>query len=134
MVNIISQIEQTFILFGVYLFKTLFFFLHDVHQSLMVSIIHYAVFIIGFYYFIFADPKSKYRIWFFAFVVFSMLCYFAFNRCILTQIELSISPKKNKVHDITEYFFGCETVGNRSSKMVLSAMAVITGIILLHDS
>lgn len=134
MVNIIQQVEQSFILLGVLLFKTLFFFLEDIYQSLMVSFVHYAIFIVGFYYFIYANPKSRYRRLFFAFVVFSMLCYFAFNRCILTQIELSLSPEQNKIQETIANVFGEQTVGNRSSKMVLTAMSIITGIILLHDS
>jgi hypothetical protein len=131
--TIIEQIEQSFILLGVVIFKVLFFFLEDVHQSLMVSFIHYTVFIIGFYYFIFTNPKSKYRLYFFAFVLFSMLCYFMFNRCILTQVEFFICPKQNKIQETIGHFFGEQTEGNVSSKMVLTAMTIITGIILLHD-
>ena len=134
MVNIIQQVEQSFILLGVFLFKTLFFFLEDIHQSLMVSFVHYAVFIVGFYYFIYANPKSRYRRWFFAFVMFSMVCYFLFNRCILTQVELSLCPKQNKIQETVANVFGDQSVGNRSSKVVLTAMAIVTGIILLHDS
>jgi hypothetical protein len=134
MVNIIQQVEQSFILLGVFLFKTLFFFLEDIHQSLIVSFVHYAVFIVGFYYFIYANPKSKYRRWFFAFVVFSMVCYFVFNRCILTQIEISLCPEQNKIQETVANVFGEQSVGNRSSKVVLTTMAIITGIILLHDS
>jgi hypothetical protein len=133
MVNIVQQIEQSFILLGVILFKTIFFFLEDLHQSFMVSFLHYAIFIVGFYYFIFADRKSTYRSWFFAFVVFSMVCYFLFNRCILTQIEFFICPQQNKIQETMSYFFGDQTIGNLSSKLVLTSMAIVTGIILLHD-
>jgi hypothetical protein len=133
MANIIQQIEQSFILFGVLLFKTIFFFLEDVYQSLMVSFIHYAVFMIGFYYFIISNPKSKYRIYFFVFVLFSMLCYFIFNRCVLTQVEFFICPKQNKIQQTIAQFFGEQMEGNLSSKMVLTAMTIVTGIILFHD-
>jgi hypothetical protein len=134
MVNIIQQIEQSFVLLGLFLFRTIFFFLGDLQQSFMVSFLHYTVFIVGFYYFIYANPKSRYRILFFAFVLFSMICYFVFNRCILTQIELSICPEKNKIQQTMEHFFGKQTEGNLSSKMVLTAMTVVTGMIILHDS
>jgi hypothetical protein len=63
-----------------------------------------------------------------------MICYFVFNRCILTQIELSICPEKNKIQQTMEHFFGKQTEGNLSSKMVLTAMTVVTGMIILHDS
>ena len=134
MINIIQQIEQSFVLLGLFLFRTIFFFLGDLQQSFMVSFLHYTVFIVGFYYFIYANPKSRYRILFFAFVLFSMICYFVFNRCILTQIELSICPEKNKIQQTMEHFFGKQTEGNLSSKMVLTAMTVVTGMIILHDS
>jgi hypothetical protein len=134
MINIIQQIEQSFVLLGLFLFKTIFFFLGDLQQSFMVSFLHYTVFIVGFYYFIYANPKSRYRILFFAFVFFSMICYFVFNKCILTQVELSICPEKNKIQQTMEHFFGKKTEGNLSSKMVLTAMTVITGMIILHDS
>jgi hypothetical protein len=133
MTNIIQQIEQCFILFGVFLFKTIFFFLDDVYQSLLVSFVHYTVFIIGFYYFIISNPKSNYRIYFFAFVLFSMACYFAFNRCVLTQVEFFICPTNNKIQQTIAHFFGEQLEGNLSSKLVLTAMTIVTGIMIVHD-
>ena len=133
MTTIIQQIEQLFVILGVVFFKTIFFFLQDSHQSFLVSFFHYAVFIVGFYFFIYANPKGLYRKVFFLFVVFSMICYYLFDRCILTQVETIISKEKNSIQQTMEFFFGGEMEGNLSSKMVLTAMAIILGMILLHD-
>jgi glucan phosphoethanolaminetransferase (alkaline phosphatase superfamily) len=133
MTTILEKIENSFIMFGVFLMRTFFFFLDDAQQSLLTSFFHYAIFIVGFYFFIYASPKSWYRIFFFVFIVFSASCYFAFDKCIITHVELSLSEEKNKIQETMETFFGSQVEGNLSSKVILTALAIISGMILWHD-
>jgi thiol:disulfide interchange protein len=131
MIDVISWMEQMLITIGLLLFRTIFFFLEDSYQSFMVSIVHYAIFIIGFYYFMYhSNPRSTYRIVFFLFVLGSTICYYLFNKCILTQIEMSLSKDQNAIQKTMEYYFGNKIEGNESSKIVLSSLTLLTGLLL----
>jgi len=78
------------------IFRTSLFFLEPSYQSLFVSILHYAIFILGFYFLFFhSKPKSLYRWLFFIFTLIAMIFYFIFNRCILTSIELNLCKENN---------------------------------------
>ena len=126
--------ESSLIAIGILFFKGVFFFLAAPYQSLMVSLFHYAIFILGLYYFIYrAKSHGTYRPFFFAFVLFSLICYLLLNKCLLTQIELGISKEKNAIQETVEGFFGAQTEGNVSSKVVLSLLTVVTGLFLIND-
>lgn len=127
-------IERKITEFWTGFFRIIFFFLDDTYKSLSVSFIHYAVFIIGFYYFFFvSNPRDTYRILFFIFILLGAFSYFIFNRCFFTSIELNLSKDKNQIQKIMDKYFGKKTEGNVSSKVVLSISSIVIGIILLRD-
>jgi hypothetical protein len=109
--------------------------LNQNQQALIVSFIHYAVFVVGFYYFFFqSKPGDIYRIVFFIFVVLGALSYFIFNKCFFTSIELNLSNnEKNPIQQIMDKYFGQEIEGNITSKIILSASSIVIGIVLLKD-
>lgn len=110
------------------------FFLNNNQKSLAVSIFHYIIFIVGFYYFFFkSNPGDVFRVLFFIFCALGALSYFTFNRCLLTSIELNLSSDKNIVQKTIDKYFGSQTEGNITSKIVLTICTIITGIILLKD-
>ena len=110
------------------------FFLNNSQKSLMVSIFHYVIFIIGFYYFFFKTyPGDLFRVLFFIFCALGALSYFIFNKCILTSIELNLSNNKNIVQKTIDKYFGSQTEGNITSKIVLTICTIITGSILVRD-
>lgn len=130
----IQRIENGLIAIGILFFKSVFFFLSPPNQSLMVSFLHYAIFFLGLYYFVYrAKPNGIYRPLFFVFVFLSLLCYLVFNKCMLTQMELGISKETNKIQQTVEAFFGSQTEGNVSSKVVLSLLSLVTGLFLIND-
>lgn len=132
--DVCTNVENTFIALGVFFFKTCFWFLNESHQAFMVSFMHYAIFIVGLYYFIYrAPPRSMYRIFFFAFLIFSALCYLTFDKCIMTHIELNICQEQNRIQKTIEHFFGNETEGNCISKTVLIGLTLFAGLVLLYD-
>ena len=127
-------VEEKITEFWTSIFQSLLFFLNNNHQSLFVSVIHYIVFIFGFYYFLFhSKPKDIYRVIFFIFVVLGALSYFIFNKCFFTSIELKLCQDKNIIQKCMDNYFGEATEGNITSKIILSALAIITGLILLKD-
>ena len=88
----------------------------------------------SFYYFFFqSKPGDIYRIIFFIFVALGALSYFIFNKCFFTSIELKLSEEKNLIQIIVEEYFGEEIEGNIISKIVLSLLSIIAGIILLKE-
>ncbi len=133
-ISLIPRIEATLLAIGILFFKSIFFFLSAPYQSLMVSFVHYTIFFMGMYYFIYrAKPNGAYRCLFFAFVLFSLVCYLVFNKCILTQMELGICKETNAIQATVEAFFGSQTEGNVSSKVVLSLLTLVTGLFLIND-
>jgi hypothetical protein len=130
----IRRVEAFLVMVGVLFFKSIFFFLSAPYQSLMVSFFHYAIFFVGLYYFMYrAKSRGIYRHLFFGFVLFSLLCYLVFNKCLLTHMELGISNETNAIQGTIESFFGSQTEGNRSSQVVLSLLTVVTGLFLIND-
>lgn len=131
----LEKIEEKITDFWTDLFKSLLFFLNQNQQALIVSFIHYAVFVVGFYYFFFqSKPGDIYRIIFFIFVVLGALSYFIFNKCFFTSIELNLSNnEKNPIQQIMDKYFGQEIEGNITSKIILSASSIVIGIVLLKD-
>ena len=130
----IRYVEANLIAFGMLLFKSVFFFLGPTQQSLMVSFFHYAIFFAGMYYFVYhAKPNGIYRPFFFGFVLFSLLSYVVFNKCLLTHMELGISKEKNDIQGTVEAFFGSKIEGNASSKVALSLLTLVTGLFLIND-
>ncbi len=114
--------------------RVLLFFLHPNHQSLIVSIVHYTIFIAGFYYFFFHSvPGDKFRLIFFGLVVISAASYFLTNRCFMTTIERKLSQEKNAIQKFIDKYFGEEIEGNPTSKIILSACAIILAIILMKN-
>lgn len=130
----IRRLEAFLVAVGILFFKSIFFFLSAPHQSLMVSFFHYAIFFAGLYYFIYrAKPNGLYRPLFFVFVLFSLVCYLVFNKCLLTHMELGICKEANAIQGTVESFFGSQVEGNTSSKVVLSLLTVVTGLFLIND-
>jgi hypothetical protein len=110
------------------------FFLNNSQKSLAVSIFHYVIFIIGFYYFFFkSNPGDPFRVLFFIFCALGASSYFIFNRCVLTSIELKLSSDKNIIQKTIDKYFGSQNEGNITSKIVLTIFTIITGIILVKD-
>jgi hypothetical protein len=128
------SLEKNITEFFVNFCKQGLFFLSDNHQSLVISLIHYALFIVGFYYFFFySKPGDYFRIFFFIFTLLGAIGYFTFNKCILTSVERSLSKEKNQIQKIIDRFFGEEIEGNITSKFVLLVGSIVTGIVLLRD-
>ena len=68
MSNTLNDIEEKITDFWTKVFRCLFFFLDGNSQSFCVSLLHYAIFAIGFgYFFLFSKPGDIFRIIFFAF-------------------------------------------------------------------
>lgn len=116
-------------------FKTIFFMFKPMTQSLLVSIIHYAVFITGYIYFLFiSNPGDILRIVIFIGFLLGMISYFTFNKCFFTMIELKISKnRKNGIQRFMDRYFGKEIEGNLTSKIVLLVSTVVLGSIILRD-
>ena len=114
--------------------QCLLFFLNPNHQSLIVSIAHYVIFIAGFYYFFFhTRPGDKFRLFFFGLVLLAAISYFSTNRCILTSVERNLSKEKNYIQSTMDHYFGKEIEGNISSKVILTSGTILLGGILLID-
>jgi hypothetical protein len=130
----IQQIETFLVAIGILFFKSILFFLEPTQQSLMVSFFHYAIFFVGLYYFIYrANPNGIYRPLFFGFILFSLLSYMVFNKCLLTHMELGISTEVNAIQGTVETFFGSQIEGNTISKIGLSLLTLVTGLFLIND-
>lgn len=128
------SIEEKITEFWTSITKRLLFFLDSNLQSTIVSIIHYAIFIIGFFYFIFlSKPGDIFRIVFLIFVALAALSYFIFDKCFFTSVELKLSSQKNLVQTFIDKYFGEATEGNVTSKLVLSALTIICSIIIFKD-
>ena len=113
---------------------SILFFLSNNNKSLVISIFHYVIFIIGSIYFLFySQPGDYFRIIFFLFFLFSAISYFTINRCILTSIELSLSKEKNIIQRSINRYFGEEIEGNITSKIILTIGSIVTGYVLLND-
>ena len=69
----------------------------------------------------------------FLILYFDKICLEFFNKCFFTSIELKLSEEKNLIQNIVEEYFGEEIEGNIISKIVLSLLSIIAGIILLKD-
>lgn len=134
MVSILKKIEEKLTELLTIFFQTILFFLNKNQQSFAISIIHYIIFIIGFYYFFFnSEPCSIFRIIFFIFLFLGTTSYFLFNRCLFTSIELNLCNKKNLIQKFMDKYFGSQIEGNIISKLVLSIGTLITGLFLLND-
>jgi hypothetical protein len=114
--------------------KSALFFLRPSSQSLLITIFHYALFIIGFYvFFFYSKPKSIFRWIFFVAILFGFFYYFIFNRCLLTSIELSLCKNKNIIQNFIASYFGHGTQGNKSSKISLTISLFTVSLVLLRD-
>jgi hypothetical protein len=130
----LKEIEEDITDFCTKIINYSLFFLTNSQKSLSVSILHYIIFIIGFYYFFFeSNPGDIFRVLFFIFITTGALSYFIFNRCILTSIELKLSKNKNFIQKTIDKYFGSQTEGNITSKIILTVSVIIIGFILLKD-
>jgi hypothetical protein len=128
------SLEETITEFFTNCCKRVLFFLEPNHQSLVISVFHYIIFIIGFYYFFFhSNARDYFRIFFFIFILSGLISYFTINRCILTSIELKLSKEKNLIQKTIDNFFGKEIEGNITSKIVFVVGTIILGYCLLND-
>ncbi len=133
--EVLDKIEENITGIWAGIFRSTLFFLNQHQQAVCISIFHYMVFIVGFYFFFFqSKPHDLFRIIFFLFVSLGALCYFTFNRCVFTSIELNLSNnEKNPIQLFMDKYFGQDVEGNLTSKVVLTASSVITGLTLLKD-
>jgi len=127
------DIEKSIVDFGVSFIQTVFFFLNGNQQSLLVSSIHYIIFIFAVYYYFKSKPRDVYRIFFFIIFLLFALLYFIFDKCILTSIEFKLSKEKNIIQKLSEVYFGEDIEGNVISKISLSILVIIGGTVLLKD-
>ncbi len=129
-----SNLEQNITEFFTNCCKKSLFFLNNNQQSLVISLFHYIIFIAGFYYFFFySKPGSYFRILFFLFILTSLISYCIINKCILTSIELKLSKEKNIIQSTISKYFGEETEGNITSKIVLLFSTILIGSIVIRD-
>jgi hypothetical protein len=113
-------------------FQKSLFFLNENYQSLIVSIIHYAIFIVGTIYFLFySTPGDRFRVFYFIIVLLAAISYFVFNKCFVTSIERQLSNNKNIIQRFFDRHFGEETEGNIVSKYFLSLSSMFLGSTLL---
>ena len=130
----LDKIEKKITDVSTSIFSNLLFFLDNNQKSFCVSLLHYSIFLIGFYYFFFQSKSGDlYRLLFFIFVLLGAISYFIFNKCFFTSIELKLSPDKNNIQKLMDNYFGKEIEGNFTSKIVLGVGSIILGIILLKD-
>lgn len=130
----LDKIEKKITDISTSIFSNLLFFLNNNQKSFCVSLLHYSIFILGFYFFFFqSNPGDLYRIVFFIFVFLGALSYFIFNKCFFTSIELKLCPDKNGIQKLMDTYFGKEIEGNFTSKIVLGVGSIILGGILLKD-
>ncbi len=130
----LDTVENAITDFFVKIIKSFLFFLNGNQQSFFVSILHYVIFFIGFYYFFFiSKPGDTFRIFFFIFVLFGALSYYIFNKCLFTSIEIKLSDKKNAIQNLMSFYFGQEIEGNKYSKRFLGFSAIVLGMILIYD-
>ena len=130
----LDKVEKDITEFWTDFIRSTLFFLDSSTQALIISAFHYIIFIAGFYYFFFySKPKDTFRLIFFIFVVIASISYYTFNKCFLTLIELNLSNEKNIIQNTIDKYFGKQTEGNITSKVVLTGGSIILGIILLRD-
>ena len=129
-----NTIEHTITDFFTDLFKTILFFLEETQQSLCVSILHYIIFIIGFYYFFFySKPGDISRILFLIFMILATLSYYCFNKCLAIVVENNLSKHKNAIQTFMDKCFGEDCEGNVYSKGFLLSSTILLSIIVAHD-
>jgi ABC-type multidrug transport system fused ATPase/permease subunit len=116
------------------LFKTILFFLEETQQSVCVSILHYLIFIVGFYYFFFySTPGDISRILFLIFMILATLSYYCFNKCLAIVVENNLSKHKNAIQAFMDKCFGEDCEGNVYSKGFLLSGTILLSIIIAHD-
>ncbi len=82
-------------------FKCLLCYCDNELQSIIVTIFHYLIFIIGIYIFYFVvKPKSPYKIIFLIFILCALLSYHLFDKCILSSVEYKIYNKRTFLQEI----------------------------------
>lgn len=129
-----NTIENSITDFFTDLFKTILFFLEETQQSLCVSILHYIIFIIGFYYFFFySKPGDISRILFLIFMILATLSYYCFNKCLAIVVENNLSKHKNAIQAFMDKCFGEDCEGNVYSKGFLLSSTILLSIIVAHD-
>lgn len=127
-------VEKRITEFWTKFFQISLFFLADNNKSLFVSFIHYIIFILGFiWFFFYSVPGDLYRLIFFLTVLTGAASYFVFNKCFFTSIEQSLCGRKNTIQNFIDKYFGKETEGNITSKIVLSLSSIIVGLVLMMD-
>ena len=116
------------------LFKTILFFLEETQPSVCVSILHYLIFIVGFYYFFFySTPGDISRILFLIFMILATLSYYCFNKCLAIVVENNLSKHKNAIQAFMDKCFGEDCEGNVYSKGFLLSGTILLSIIIAHD-
>lgn len=134
MTTFMNTIENSITDFFTDLFKTILFFLEETQQSLCVSILHYIIFIIGFYYFFFySKPGDISRILFLIFMILATLSYYCFNKCLAIVVENNLSNHKNAIQSFMDKCFGEDCEGNVYSKGFLLSSTILLSIIVAHD-
>ncbi len=131
---IIQQFETLLTGFLTELAKLILFFLDPKMQSTIVTIIHYAVFIIGIFIFYFVvKPRSIYKIFFLIFAILAYIGYLAFDKCICSSVEYSLYNDVNFIQCFMRNKFGEGEEGKTVSKSNLFMISLFLGISVVYD-
>jgi hypothetical protein len=132
--NAIEQFEQMITDFLWRICRTVLCFCEPYIQSIILTIIHYVIFIVGIYVFYFiAKPRSTYKKIFFIFTLASYLAYLLFDKCIFSSIEHKIYRPNNPIQNMMNGNFGDGEIGKTVSKSNLFMITLFTGLSLIYD-
>lgn len=131
---IINEFEIMLTDFLTLISKTFLFFMTPKMQSTVVTIVHYAVFIIGIYLFYFVvKPRSTYKILFLVFAILAYIGYLVFDKCICSSVEYSLYDGTNFIQDFMKQKFGEGEEGKTVSKSNLFMITLFLGLSVLYD-
>ena len=130
----IEEFEKMLTEFLTKIAKLTLFFCSPKLQSTIVTVIHYAVFIIGIYLFYFVvKPRSIYKILFLLFAILSYIGYLVFDKCICSSVEYAIYDDVNFIQSFMKDKFGEGEEGKTVSKSNLFMISLFLGISILYD-
>jgi hypothetical protein len=114
--------------------KNLLFFISSELQSILVTIFHYLIFIVGIFYFYFiAKPKSLSKKIFFLFALLAYISYLIFDKCLCSSVEYKLYSDRNFIQSFMNGRFGDGEEGKTVSKSNLLMISIFLGLSLLYD-
>jgi hypothetical protein len=109
--------------------QRVFFFLDDWMQSMLVSIFHIMIYVVGFSLFYIAKPCSIYRIAFLCFILYMLLLSFLFDQCMFLSIEKKLWADDTIFHKLWSRLFGRKN----NVRILLVGASILLFSIVLHD-